>query len=189
MFTKRLIVNTLCEFGPVLLFFAVYALFSFPYAVAAMMLGTLTALITLRTLEGHTPIFALISCCSILFFGGLSLFFESASFFIFRDTLFNIVMGTALGVSVLRGKPLFKMIFSNVFAITDRGWHSLSLRWAIFFFVLAVANETARFTLTPDEWVSAKAAIVLVTIMFGAYQFTLTRRERLPDASPWGIVR
>ena len=108
--------------------------------------------------------------------------------FILRDTLFDGIFGSALVVSVWRGKPLFKYIFSNVFAITDRGWSTLSLRWGIFFLILALINEWVRLTLSPEDWVVAKIMIIVVSSVFGTYQLTLTRRERLPHATAWGVI-
>lgn len=86
-------------------------------------------------------------------------------------------------------KPLLKYMFGGVFAITEKGWAILSLRWAIFFLVLAGINEWVRLTLSPEDWVTAKVFMIIASVVFGSYQFTLTKRERLPGATDWGIVK
>lgn len=188
MISKRLLVNMLCEFGPVLGFLIAYELKDFMAGVIVMMIATVVSLVVLRRMENHTPIFALISSGSVLFFGGASLFINIPSIFILRDTLFDGIFGVVILISVWKKKPLFKYIFSGVFAITDRGWSVLSLRWGIFFILLAVINEWVRLTLSTEDWVIAKVLIIIASLVFGTYQFTLTKKERLPTATAWGIV-
>ncbi len=188
MISKKLLLNTLCEFGPILGFLVAYELGDFMTGVIAMMIATLISLIALRYFEKHTPIFALLSSGSVLLFGGTSLFIHIPSIFILRDTLFDSVFGSALLISVWMGKPIFRYMFSGVFAITDRGWNLLSLRWGIFFLILATLNEWIRWTLSPEDWVIAKIFIILASVAFGSCQITLTKKERLPHATAWGLV-
>lgn len=188
MISKKILINTLCEFGPVLGFLVAFKLSDFMTGIIVMMIATIIALLLLKILEKHTPIFALISSGTVLFFGGISLFIDLPGIFIFRDTIFDTLFGLALLLSVWLGKPLFKYTFSGVFAITHRGWSVLSLRWGIFFLLLALINEWVRLTLSPEDWVIAKILIIIASFVFGAYQFTLTKKERLPNATDWGII-
>jgi intracellular septation protein len=80
-------------------------------------------------------------------------------------------------------------LFQNVFHISEKGWSILSLRWGFFFLLLAGLNEWVRQSLTPDMWVTFKLVTIVGTIAFGVSQFILARRERLPDATPWGLVK
>lgn len=187
MISRRLLVNTLCEFGPIIAFIVLFEIKNFMAGVIAMMIATLVALFALHRLENHIPIFALISSASVLFFGGITLFINIPSIFILRDTVFDAVFGSVIIASVWYGKPLFKYIFRGVFAITDAGWSSLSLRWGIFFLILAGMNEWVRQTLSPEDWVTAKIIIIITSLVFGAYQLRLTKKERLPEATAWGI--
>ncbi len=187
MISKKLLINTLCEFGPILAFLVLYEMKNFMAGVIAMMVANVVSLIVLQKYEKHIPIFALISSGSVLLFGGVTLFIDIPTIFILRDTIFDGIFGTVLIASVWYGKPLFKYIFRGVFAITDTGWSALSMRWGIFFLILAGMNEWVRWTLTPDDWVVAKIIIIVLSVLFGAYQLTLTKKERLPDATAWGI--
>lgn len=187
MISKRLLINGLCEFGPIMGFIVLFELKDFMAGVIAMIISTIIALFVLQRLEKHIPIFALISSGSVLFFGGITLFIDIPSIFILRDTLFDGLLGSMLIASVWYGKPLFKYIFRSVFAITDKGWNVLSLRWGVFFIILALANEWVRLTLSPEDWVTAKIIIIITSVIFGSYQLRLTKKERLPDATAWGI--
>lgn len=187
MFTRKVLLNTLCEFGPIIAFLIGYELSDFQSGTLAMMLVALCALVVLQVTEGHLPVFALISTATVLLFGGISIFVHIPSIFILRDTIFDLIFGIALIVSVLLKKPALKPIFKNVFHITNKGWTTLSLRWGIFFICIALVNEWVRRELSPDDWVLVKVLILFGTVIFGAYQFTLTRREREDDATAWGI--
>lgn len=189
MFTLRLFRNIVCEFGPISAFLIAFQIAGFQTGIIAMMIATVLAMITLRLTEGHIPLFALLSSATVLGFGGLSVISNMPTLFILRDTLFDAVFGIALIISVALGRPLFYPLFRTVFAITPQGWHTLSLRWGIFFLILAITNEWVRLTFSPEDWVFAKVGIIIASVAFGSYQFTLTKRERLSEATPWGIVR
>jgi intracellular septation protein len=159
----------------------------FMAGVIAMMIANIISLFALKRFENHIPIFALISSGSVLVFGGITLFIHIPSIFILRDTIFDAIFGTVILISVWYDKPIFKYIFGGVFSISDIGWRTLSLRWGIFFLNLAVINELIRQTLTPEDWVAAKIIMIVASLFFGIYQLKLTKKERLPDATAWGI--
>ena len=50
-------------------------------------------------------------------------------------------------------KPLLAIVFDAVFELTEEGWRKLTLRWAMFFLVLAVLNEIVWRTHSTDFWV------------------------------------
>jgi intracellular septation protein len=61
--------------------------------------------------------------------------------------------------------------------LTPEGWRKLTLRWALFFLVLAVLNEIVWRTQTTDTWVAFKLfGAVPLTFLFGAAQFPLIRK-------------
>ena len=55
------------------------------------------------------------------------------------------------------------------------------------FTILAVTNEIARFYLSEYGWVNYKFIATLITIVFSLYQFKLSKKERLPESTPWGM--
>jgi intracellular septation protein len=188
MVNRKLFLNILCEFGPIIAFLVAYSLISFEAGTIAMIVSVIIALFALWTTEHHLPLFAILSTLTVVIFGGISLFVHIPGIFILRDTIFDAAFAIVLFISVYNGKPLLKIFFKNVFAITDKGWQTLTLRWAYFFLILAAVNEWVRRHLTADEWVEIKVYMIFATLIFGFYQFTLSRRERLPDATPWGLV-
>jgi len=185
----KLWINLLCEFGPIIAFLASYEMYGFGTATLAMIGATIVSFIILFTLEKHPPYFALFNTLSVLLFGAISVFVSIPDIFIFRDTALDLVLGTFFLASLKyqNKKTGLEFFFSNVFAITRKGWREFTFRWGIFYIILAFTNETIRIFATPDMWVEAKVWMIIGTVIFGFYQLRLTTKERLPEANAFGL--
>jgi intracellular septation protein len=187
MDTWRLVANSLAEFLPILTFLILSETKGFMTGIKGLIIVAVICIIFSWYIEKRIPKFGLFASGTIVLFGSLSLFFESSFFIILKDTLYNLFFALILLAGLLRGTSLLKTFFGDFFAMTDRGWMILSRRWMFFFFLLTIGNEIARATLTPEVWVIYKFGALIITWIFGFYQFTLARRERLPEASSWGL--
>lgn len=177
----------LCEFGPVVAFLASYEMYGFGTATLAMIGATIVALVVLMVFEKHSPFFAMFNTASVVLFGGVSVFVSIPDVFIFRDTAFDIVLGTICLASLRYKKTALEFFFGNVFAITKKGWKEFTFRWGVFYVSLAFTNEAVRMFATPDMWVEAKVWMIVGTVIFGFYQLKLTTKERLPEANSFGF--
>jgi intracellular septation protein len=187
MDTWRLIANSLAESLPILTFLIVSETKGFMTGIKALIIVAVVCILFSWLVEKRIPKFGLFASGTIVFFGSLSLIFDNPFFIIVKDTLYNLFFGIVLLIGLFKGNSLLKTFFSDFFAMTDRGWIILSRRWMIFFFMLSIANEIARYTFSPEIWVIYKFVAVVVTWIFGFYQFTLAKKERLPEASAWGL--
>lgn len=187
VFSKKLWVNLLCEFGPVVAFLASYEMWGFGFATFAMIGATLLSFAILWFFEKHPPYFALFNTLSVLLFGGISLIVNIPDVFIFRDTAFDIILGTTFLASLRFRRTGLEFFFSNVFAISQKGWKEFTFRWGLFYVFLAFINEIIRILLSPDAWVEAKVWMIIGTVIFGFYQLRLTTKERLPEANQFGL--
>lgn len=187
MLSKKLWINLLCEFSPIVVFLFTFEMGGFRVATLSMIVAVVIAFFALRISEGHTPYFALLNTASVIVFGGVSAFVDIPDIFIVRDSIFDFVLGTALLASLWSKTPGLKLLFNNVFAISDKGWVIFTKRWGIFFLLLGVLNEIVRNFFTPDTWVSFKVGMIIVTVCFGFYQLTLTSKERLSEADTLGL--
>jgi len=78
-------------------------------------------------------------------------------------------------------------VLDSMFDLTDEGWRKLTLRWALFFFVLAALNEIVWRTQSTDFWVSFKVfGIMPLTIAFALAQTPLLMRHEAKKASAAG---
>ena len=98
-----------------------------------------------------------------------------------KPTFIYVGFAALLGGGLLRGKPLLKWLFGPVFpGLTQEGWLKLSRNWALFFLVLAVANEIMRATLTFDTWLTVKVwGVTVVSLLFA-----IAEHADAPQARP-----
>ena len=100
--------------------------------------ATAIALPCYRWLEKRWPIMPLVGGFFVLVFGGLTIWLQDDTFIKLKPTIVNCLFGVILGGGLLfLQRPLLKPIFGAAFKLTDEGWRKLTLRWALFFFVLA----------------------------------------------------
>jgi intracellular septation protein len=176
----------LTEFGPVTAFFIATYFVSFFSAVGILMGATVLSIVISLLHVRRLPLFSIIAGAFVLSSGLLTLITHNPFWIALEYTVSNSAFGIVLVLGALRGKGLLKPLFDCMFAITDRGWCTLSLRWGLFFLLVAVGSEIARMY-SYDTWVVYRFVSMFVLLAFGCSQFFLARRERLPDASTWGI--
>ena len=149
------------------------------------MVAIVVALGVSYALTRHLPMMPLVTAVIVLIFGGLTLVLHDELFIKVKPTIIYLLFaGVLLGGLAFR-KPLLGMVFDSVFNLTEEGWRKLTVRWAVFFLVLAVLNEIVWRTQTTDFWVSFKLfGVVPLTILFGALQVPLlTKYEVKTDTA------
>lgn len=184
---KKVLLNLSIEFGPIIVFSIISEKMNFITATAIFVGLTFVALVAGFIERRKIAWFPLIVAGSVITFGVLTVIFENPFFIIFKDTLYNSAFAIVLFIGVAKKKGLLKKLFDGLFSMTDKGWLVLSYRWAIMFTLLAISNEIARANLTPAQWVNFKVLATVTTAVFSLYQFRLSRKERLPESTAWGM--
>ena len=165
------------ELGPLIVFFAANARFGIFVGTAVFMAAVLIAFVTSYALTRHVPLMALISAVVVVVFGGLTLILQDDTFIKLKPTIIYLLFGSVLLGGLAAGKPLLAIVFDSVFNLTEAGWRKLTLRWALFFFALAVLNEIVWRTQTTDVWVNFKVfGVVPLTFVFAAFQYPLLQK-------------
>ncbi len=185
--SPRIFLSLAIEFGPILIFSAISDRVGFLSAVAVFVAATALALVAGLVERGRITWFPLVVGVIVLGFGFLSLWLRDPFFFVIKDTLYNGAFAVAIVVGLAFGRPLLRPLFGDLFAMTERGWIILCRRWGTMFALLAVGNEVARAALSEESWVTYKLLATVATAAFALYQFRLSRAERLPGSSPWGM--
>jgi intracellular septation protein len=165
------------DFGPLLLFFFANARYGIFVATATFMVAVLVALGVSYALTRHFPIMAIVTAIIVLVFGGLTLVLHNDTFIKIKPTIIYALFGGVLLGGLLFGKPLLGAVLDSMFQLTDEGWRKLTLRWALFFFALAILNEIVWRNASTDVWVDFKVfGVVPLTFLFGALQVPLLKK-------------
>jgi intracellular septation protein len=157
-------------------------------ATAAFMVAMVISLILTKVLLKKLPIMPLVSGAVVLVFGGLTLWLHDDTFIKLKPTIVNALFGTVLLGGLALGKPLLPYVLDSVFRLTHEGWKQLTLRWGLFFFLLAAINEIVWRMFSTDFWVSFKVwGVMPLTIVFAMAQIGLMQRYALnEDERPQG---
>lgn len=143
-----------CDYGPLLVFLVVYFASDILTATAALMAAALVAVIVSWIATRAIPWLPLFAAAILGVFGGLTLAFEDDIWLKIRPTVMQVIFAVALYGSLLLGKPLLKLMINQAFAMPDPAWRVLTLRFALFFLVMAGLNELVWRTQSTDFWVT-----------------------------------
>ncbi len=153
-------------------------------ATALFMAATVIALVVSWIMTRSLPIMPLVSGIVVLVFGALTLWLHNDTFIKMKPTIVNSLFGAILLGGLLFGKALLGYVFDQAFKLDAEGWRKLTLRWGLFFFVLAVINEVVWRNFPTDTWVTFKVwGVMPLTIAFTMFQLPLIKKHSLV---PWG---
>lgn len=150
-------------------------------ATAVFMVAIVIALAVSYALTLRLPVMPVVSAVIVMVFGGLTLILQDELFIKLKPTIIYLLFAGVLTGGLILRKPLLEMVFDSVFHLTEEGWRKLTIRWASFFFALAVLNELVWRTQTTDTWVSFKVfGVVPLTFVFAALQYPLMTKYAAP---------
>lgn len=189
---KNITISWSIEFGPIVVFFIALSLLGdtdkgFITSTTIFSVLTAVALYASYVYEKRVAWFPLIAGVSVVAFGVLTFVYKEPALFILKDTLYNGFFGVFLLGGAYMKKGLLKKLFVALFDMSDRGWFILSVRWGVFFILLALFNEIIWRGFGRDAWVLYKFWSTIITVIFGFYQITLSKKYRNETASPWGM--
>lgn len=176
----------LVELGPLVTFFMVnwqggkwladpkHAIF---WATGTFMVATLAALAASRYLFGKVAVMPLITAVFVVVFGGLTLYLQDEQFIKMKPTIVNALFAGLLFAGLMAKRTFLKMVFGDVMRLTEEGWRILTIRWGVFFLLLALLNEFVWRTYPTDTWVSFKVfGIMPLTMIFAMAQIGLLKK-------------
>jgi intracellular septation protein len=185
------------ELGPLLVFFfanargewlaerfPALAAFGGPIFIATglFMIATAIALSVSWSLTRSLPIMPLVSGVVVFVFGGLTLYLQDDVFIKMKPTIINTLFGAVLLGGLWFGKSLLGYVFDSAFSLDAEGWRKLTLRWGLFFILLAVLNEIVWRSFSTDAWVAFKVwGIMPITLIFTFSQMPLIMRHSLDE--------
>ena len=186
--------NLVVDYGPVLVFFAIYKLFSpadredaihevlaVIKATGAFMVAAVIALLVSKWKLGKISPMLWLSTLLIVVFGTLTIFMGDKVWIQIKPTVIYALFGVALLGAWLRGKALLKYLLQAAFeGLDEAGWMKLSRNWGVFFLALAVLNEVLRAQLSFGDWIAAKLWVFMpLTFLFTFTQIPMLLRHGL----------
>ena len=171
------------DIGPLLLFVVANSRFGIFAATGSFMVAVVAALLVSYTMTRQWPIMPVVTAIVVLVFGGLTLALHDETFIKLKPTIIYVLFGGTLLGGYIFDKSFLAIVLDSVFHLTEEGWRKLTLRWALFFFVLAVLNEVIWRTQSTDFWVNFKLyGFVPLTFVFAALQYPLLMRHAAEPA-------
>ncbi len=160
------VLKQVLELGPTLIFFLVYmrikdttyTLAGTDYSgfiVAALVFIPilLASIAALWWLTGQLSRMQVFVALVVIFFGGLTAWFNDEAFFKMKTTIVYGTFASILGIGLLRRTSYLQWVMGEMMPLRPEGWMILTRRLALGFAVLAVANEIVWRTQTTELWV------------------------------------
>ena len=184
------LVKLALEFGPLAIFFFVNSYGDRWFGVAedrrifvatgVFIAASLIALLLSKIVMNHLPRMAMVNAVVVTVFGGLTLALDDAFFIKVKPTIVNTLFGCVLLGGLFFGRSLLALVLDSVLQLDEEGWRRLTLRWGLFFFVLAALNELVWRTQSQDFWVAFKVwGVMPLTMIFALAQTPLILKHEI----------
>ena len=119
-----------------------------------------------------------------LVFGGASLLLHRADILQMKMTIVDGVLGAVLFGGLAMGKNPLKALLGGAFDLPDSAWRTLAIRYGLFWWGCAIANEVVRRTLSTVIWGEFRVAVLVAALVFALAQTPfLMRHNRTGRAS------
>ena len=172
------------ELGPLVVFFVANWKLGIYWATGVFMVAIAISVAASWVMLKRVPVMPLFTAIVVLVFGSLTLWLQDDTFIKLKPTITNVAFAVALWVGLAFDKPLLKYAFGTVFEMTKEGWRICTLRWSLFFLVLAALNEIVWRNFPTDTWVLFKVfGIFPLTFLFACAQLPLLKRYAIEDGA------
>ncbi|WP_281857609.1 inner membrane-spanning protein YciB [Litoreibacter halocynthiae] len=154
------------ELGPVLLFFVAYLKMKeevyliggteysgFIVVTALFVPLLLLSMSILWKLTGKLSRMQVLTAFMVIFFGGLTVYFNDEKFFKIKTTIVYGFFASMLGIGLLLKRSWLEYVMDDFLPLKPEGWMLLTKRLTAMFAALAIANELVWRFMSTDAWV------------------------------------
>ena len=160
------ILKQVLELGPTLVFFLIYLRIKdetytiggteYSGFIVATLIFVPVLLIAMGALWALTKSLSrmqLFTAFMVIFFGGLTAYFNDERFFKMKTSIVYGCFSVILGIGLLRGRSYLEWVMGDFLPMQQQGWMILTKRITGMFIALAIANELIWRTQTTELWV------------------------------------
>ena len=198
-------IRQVVDFGALAAFAAVFIFFrlrglpgdeALVHATWGLVAGSVVAVVVGLMVEKRLALMPLLVGGFALVFGVLTIVFNDDLFVKLKVTVLNASLAVALTGGYFLGKQPLKALLGTVIPINDTAWRTLTLRYGIYFAIIAVVNELVRSEalvgwaamkmgyahIDPaDVWVSFRGVLWIASSVFGLSQVPLIMKNLVSD--------
>jgi intracellular septation protein len=157
--------------GPALFALTYVARHDLLTATWALVAGSIAGLIVGFVLERRLAVSPLIWAGAAIVFGVMTLVFHDPRILKMKTTFIDAALGAFLLGGYALGKSPIKLLMGQALALPDRSWRGLTLRFGVFFLVMAVLNEVIWRTQPDAVWVAFRfPGLIILSLLFSATQ-------------------
>ncbi|WP_322891326.1 MULTISPECIES: inner membrane-spanning protein YciB [unclassified Yoonia] len=194
------VLKQVLELGPTLAFFLIYLRIKdetytiagtdytgFIIAALVFVPILLVAMGILWALTGKLSRMQIFTAFMVIFFGGLTAWFNDERFFKMKTTIVYGAMAGLLGIGLLRGQSYLQYVMEEFLPMRREGWMIFTRRLAFIFTVLAIANEIIWRTQSTETWVKLETfAFPVVLFVFLWFQIMALQKYLIEDPARSG---
>ncbi len=175
---KRQLVKLAIEVGPLIAFLIAYLKTEIITATVVLIISTLLSLVASRVFLDRIATMPIVTAVLVTVFGGLTVWLQDPSFIKMKPTVLYVFFAAILAGGLFWDKLFIKFLFGEAFSLTEVGWKKLTVRWALFFLVLAALNEVIWRNFSEQAWVNFKVfGFLPLTMAFAVAQIGLIKRH------------
>ena len=157
--------------GPGVLFIAVYLIArDFRIATLALMLAAAAAVLAMLVVERRFRPLPTVVAARAIGFGGASQLLRDPQILKMKMSIVDGILGAVLIGGVVIGKNPLKYVLHATFALPDKAWAHLAIRYGLFWWACAIANEVVRRTQSDHVWVLFRGGTLAAGLIFALAQ-------------------
>lgn len=174
--------RSVVDFGPLLLFFVAWSVGGIYAATAAAMVAGVLAVALGFWLDRKLHPVPLVTAVILLVFGGLTIYLHNDAFIKMKPTMIYGLFGVVLLTGLYFRRPFIKYVFGAAVTLNEHSWRVLTLRFGLFFLVMALINELIWRNFSERVWVYFHSfGGIVLTVLFSLTQTPFLLKHQIEE--------
>lgn len=172
-------------FGPLAFLLGFLATRDVVQATGALVAGSAVALVVGFVVERRIAPMPLLAGGAALIFGALTLLFDDPRFVKVKPTVINVGFAAYLFGGLAMKKNPLKALLGEALRLPEAAWRTLTLRYGVFFLLVAALNEIVWRTQPDEVWVPFRfPGLFILAVIFSLSQVPLFMRHHQEEEMP-----